>query len=910
MTYPADGQENVALDADIMVYLSPGIDTASATFSLTPDAAPYTTNWNPSQTILVIMHSTFQMCTIYTVELVGGGLVPGPVPNPWSFTTTCPGATFMDVADIKGFSGIGGSFFAWGDYNRDGYEDLLINGKRLFRNNGPPNYDFTEATSEAGIGGTTVNNGVWGDYDNDGWLDFYGPGGGWSTTASPNAPWDILWRNNGDGTFTNVTAAAGYVKDIYPSVAAGWGDYDRDGFIDLYVANYENAGMTGYYPDFLWRNNGDGTFTDATGSANIQDSGMNAKPGRGVAWGDYNNDGWLDAYISNYRITANYLWKNNGDGTFTDTAPGLNASGWFQTSDLCYDFFAGSRYGQYYWGMTWGHTIGSAWSDFDNDGDIDIFTANLAHKHVGNTTWPTLPYDMRGYITEDSRFYRNEGPPFYNFTDIRGAANIPFKPIGTPDPGLIDSPFAPCLHATYIGDELFGNVMWYDYDLDGWQDMWLVQVYDLSYSYSYLYHNNGDGTFHEVSEPANVRVWSGGYAGAWADYNDDGWPDLVTNGEYPTDGSPSNLRLFENQGTTNSWLKVKLNGCTDNIAAIGARITATGGGLTQMRNIEAGSGSHSQMNSLVQHFGFGSYRGTVDLNIRWPDGLTEVMSGVALNQTLKVQQVGCSIPDRVSYVTADLSTGSGSDVVISWTKVMGDDGWLTNVSAYAVYYGTTYDAMAASYQYLGEVPAGTTSFTHIGGGIGDMNTYYYAVQVNGTRGGTTRSFAQAVKFAKSLATGEQLVSIPIPIVDYSIDSVLRGVSYDHIRVFDQGVADPWLSYSPSRLYNDFDAFAPYQAFWIGVTSDGWFTVAGPILQTATIDLQPGWNLVGLPSTLPRTMANAVAGLGGNLRAIEGNDPSAGPYFLKRFGPTDTMFGGEGYWLYVGSAAIWAVSFQP
>jgi hypothetical protein len=167
-----------------------------------------------------------------------------------------------------------------------------------------------------------------------------------------------------------------------------------------------------------------------------------------------------------------------------------------------------------------------------------------------------------------------------------------------------------------------------------------------------------------------------------------------------------------------------------------------------------------------------------------------------------------------------------------------------------------------------------------------------------------------VKFVKALTIGEQLLSIPVPLSNYSLGSVLRGVAFSHLRTYDPDLPDPWQSYDPSRQYNDLGMFAPFQTFWIGVTSSSFLTVAGPIIPSTVIQLRSGWNFVGYPSTLPRAVADAVAGLGANFRIIEGYDPSAGPYYLARLGFSDILSGGSGYWINVGSAANWAIPFNP
>jgi hypothetical protein len=349
--------------------------------------------------------------------------------------------TFTNVTNDVGLQNVGGNYLSWTDYNNDGYFDLLVNGRRLFENAGPPVYNFTEVTGAANITGG-VSNGVWGDYDNDGFIDFFAGAG-----KNNN---DKLWHNNGNGTFENVAVSAGGVTDTDPTTAAGWGDFDKDGDLDLYVANGEdwNGGNPVHYPDKFYQNDGDGTFTDITVAAGIDDI-SDPKYGRSVAWADYNNDGWLDVRIGNYRLHPNYMWRNNHDGTFTDVAGDLDVKGVYD-DDRYYDAQAETTYGDGTWGPTYGHTIGSAWGDLDNDGALDLWDSNLVHKYVGPSSLPGMPYDIRGYVCD----------------------GIAFRPIGG--------------SGTYNGDELWSGVTMGDYDNDGDLDVYVPQIYDLNYAYSLL----------------------------------------------------------------------------------------------------------------------------------------------------------------------------------------------------------------------------------------------------------------------------------------------------------------------------------------------------------------------------------------------------------------------------------------
>jgi len=548
---------------------------------------------------------------------------------------------FTDVTESLGATNINLSRMAWGDYDNDGDEDLLVNGNRLFANHGDGT--FTEVTAAAGIGGTSTNGGIWADYDNDGHLDFYAtvhnylplctapadcPAANYTcvegrcryrvecTTVAdcpntddacvddhcvPVAPepppaHDLLWRNNGDGTFTDVSEEAGQPYDHLPTEGAAWGDMDGDGFVDLYVANYETPqNWTGGVlsvatPDFLWQNQGDGTFVDVSEEAGIRDVPMQC--GRGVNWADYDNDGWQDIFVSNYRLNPNLLFHNQGYGRFENRSLEAGVAGEPITG-------------------AYGHTIGSAWADFDNDGDWDLFTANLAHPRFID-------------FSDKSMLYVNGGAPDYTFTDIREVAGIRY-------------------YETH-SDTALG-----DFDNDGFMDLFVTGVY-VGYR-SFLYHHQGNLTFTDETYNAGAQV-DNGWGAAWADIDDDGDLDLISR------------RLYRNDlETTGSWLKVRLLGTVSNRSAIGARVTVSAGGQTYLRQVEGGKGTTTQ-NALTLHFGLGQATVADRVEIVWPNWppYIELKQDVAIGRTVTYIEGGGELLDggvETDGATADATPTGG-----------------------------------------------------------------------------------------------------------------------------------------------------------------------------------------------------------------------------------------------------------
>ena len=493
--------------------------------------------------------------------------------------------------------GSGAAFF---DYDADGDADLyFVNGAPLpgyvakeiptnclYQNNGDGT--FTDVTEIAGVGDTGYGHGcAVGDYNNDGQLDLY------VTNYGTNR----LYRNNGDGTFTDVAEVAGVTEARWSSSCA-FADYDRDGHLDLYVVNYivfdidenpwcglKEKGIRAYcepdnFPaqsDTLFRNNGDGTFTDVTKTAGVYNT---TGKGLGVVWGDYNNDGAPDLYVAN-DSTENFFYHNNDDGTFEEVGFMIGV--------------ALSEDGAPENGM------GTAFGDWNNDGWFDLTVTN--------------------YAQQTNTLYQNDADGF--FTDATATTKT----------AQVTYP--------YLG----WATAFIDYDNDGYQDLFVANGHlhdnlsELGQQGTYgqrnlLFRNNYDGTFTEVSETLGpgMKLEDVSRGATFADYDLDGDIDIVVT------NSNTIPRLLRNEGgNQKNWLQVRLVATTGPTDAIGARVSIKTGELTQTREVRSGDGYLSQR-ELTLHFGIGDYEQVDSIEVRWQSGMRQLIESVPANQVLSLEE--------------------------------------------------------------------------------------------------------------------------------------------------------------------------------------------------------------------------------------------------------------------------------
>jgi len=543
---------------------------------------------------------------------------------------------FLEQPLRFGMTRYGPGGIAAADYDNDGFYDLFIPdgvSSRLLRNR--RDGTFEDVTERAGLGGLDgVSAAVFADYDNDGWKDLFV-----SRTFRPNQ----LFHNNGDGTFTDVTARAGLGEDCCTTVAS-WGDYNNDGLLDLYVGRYLDPRAripTTFYarngePNRLYHNNGDGTFTDVTERAGVGDTGLCL----GSAWGDYDGDGRPDLFVVN-DFGRSTLYHNNGDGTFEDVTVAAGA-------------------------LAYGAGMSASFADYDNDGLLDLYTADIRSEHA----WFAAPATVGRYMANSWKqgVWRTDMPLYWQifrqsglrFVDVfreMAAGNHLLRNRGD---GTFEDVSA-AAGANPVG--WFWGSVFADFDNDGWLDLysangWVYGERGTEIELEFLdnvvgrqrdyktgiffdprhfgdrsWHgwernrhlrNEGDGTFKEIGRGAGTDLLTNSRGVAVADFWNRGALDLAV----AANGGRHAL-LRNEVGVRRHWLQVELTGVRSNRDAVGARVEVVAGGVRQLREVSAGDGYASQ-STLRLHFGLGEAAVTEEMTVRWPaSGLVERFENVA-----------------------------------------------------------------------------------------------------------------------------------------------------------------------------------------------------------------------------------------------------------------------------------------
>ncbi|MDE2636372.1 MAG: CRTAC1 family protein [Chloroflexota bacterium] len=478
---------------------------------------------------------------------------------------------------------------------------------------------------------------AWGDYDRDGWVDLFVTG-----NLDPNA----LYRNQGDGTFSLSEHSLLLSLPDVPSGGAVWADYDNDGWLDLYIVNYG--------ANRLFRNEGGRGFRDVTLQAGVGDTGK----GTSAAWGDYDRDGWLDLYVTNwscfpecdpvdFTLQQDRLYHNNGDGSFTDVTASLD------------------------YAMTLGAGFAPAFLDYDGDGDSDIYVVNdKLQNEIGNVLWRNDGVGCGHWcwtnvsaesgadllingMGVDASDYDNDGDLDLYITDMVYQMHL----LMNDGAGGFRNRARSSGSAINMGPDngVGWGAVFFDFDNDGWQDLYVaatnyhqtfpeLEVSFMNPRADALFRNDRHRGFRDVSAASGLDVDLPTLGVAYADYDRDGDLDLVT-GNWN-----SGYRLLQNQGGGGRWLSLDLRGnnptlnpsptsqggtAVVNRDAVGSTVyVTTPDGLAQQQTVSIGAGLGGN-NQLALHFGLGD-ASAADLRILWTNGAECSLEAVPANQRLRV----------------------------------------------------------------------------------------------------------------------------------------------------------------------------------------------------------------------------------------------------------------------------------
>ncbi|MBX3192171.1 MAG: CRTAC1 family protein [Labilithrix sp.] len=584
---------------------------------------------------------------------------PGPLPA---------GGWFTDVTAESGLDGVTGIRISSADLDGDGLPDLVIHGvgakrdsaaepmKRVFMNRGGR---FEETTAESGLldsrdgpgTGRLGHLSVFADVDNDGDLDMFE--GTYIDENTDAVPYmkdrSEIFLNDGKGHFTMAPRSKPSAEAL-PTSSASFADYDRDGLVDVFVGTFYVGSEGG--GSFLYKGNGDGTFSDVSTSSKVLRpstngdrqkflAGENRKPAYGVTACDFDDDGDLDFVVSGYGRSFNELWRND-DGVFTEIAHGTPFAVddkldykdnefyrcWCsKNADKCTPEESQPKIAcdRFSWtpgfddqpARNGGNTFSTACVDLDNDGDLDFIHAEIRHWHIGESS-------------DSSQIIRN---------DLTGGQST-FVRLPNDETTLLQPRTIPDWNEGNIGVGAF------DVDNDGRKDIYLTST-DYPDTWGLLYHQQSDGTFRNVTDAAGAKTY---HAVAYASIDIDGDGDLdlvvMTSGAR-CGGDPKcppkpTLKVFRNEiGATRNFVQLRLHGKGEgfsNAAAIGAKVTVVSGGVRQVQEVSGGYGHFGLQHDTKLTFGLGGACAVDAIEVRWPDkaGTVQTLTGVVANHVVDV----------------------------------------------------------------------------------------------------------------------------------------------------------------------------------------------------------------------------------------------------------------------------------
>jgi hypothetical protein len=546
---------------------------------------------------------------LLNVVHMASGTFPEGVPEefrlpPEAYETGVTAPSFKNVGPEVGvhqLSVAGGSIME--DFDNDGFLDLFATCLRqdtncvFYHNNGDGT--FSDWTGKVGLTGVTGGlSAVQSDYDNDGWVDILICRGAWlgDDGLIPN----YLLHNKGDGSFEDVTSAAGMYEPAWPCLAAAWCDYDFDGDLDVYIGN-ERLRDREFAPSQLFRNDGNGTFTDVARQAGVE----NMRFSRGVCWGDYDNDGDWDLYVSNFG-DLNRLYENRGDGTFQDVAPELGVAE--QTGEAKKQ-----------------RSFQSWFFDFNNDGWLDLFSASYPLAGTGGSVdGPAASMFGEAPREETCKLWINDGKG--GFLDK------------TREFGLLKT-------VSVMGANIG------DIDNDGWMDFYLATgapAYEV-FTPNLMLRNLGGTAVGDATVASGLGHFQKGHGVAFGDVDNDGDQDIYAQlGGWYTDDRYFNA-LFRNDGDAgaNRRIALRLVGVKSNRFGVGALVKAVTleGGKERAIYATVGTGASFGGNTLQLELGLGAAERLDRVEIRWPRAgsiaeRTETVRGLPMDRTVEITESG------------------------------------------------------------------------------------------------------------------------------------------------------------------------------------------------------------------------------------------------------------------------------